>query len=95
MRQVLLREAKQERVELGSFVLVERGEELVVELAGERTELGERPLAGGGQPNDVASPVGRVAASLDEAAILELVEQAHELAAVLAESICDRSLRLA
>jgi len=62
VRQVLLRKAKQERVELGSFVLVERGEELVIELAGERTELGERALAGGGQPDDVSSPVGGVTA---------------------------------
>ena len=92
---MLLREAKHECVELGSFVLVERGEELVIELAGERTEFGERALAGGGQPDDVSSPVGGVAASLDETAILELVEQPHELAAVIAESICDRPLCLA
>ena len=95
MGQVLLGQPKHQRVELASLVLVERGEEVVIELAGERTELGERALTGGGQPDDVSSPVGGITASLDEAAILEFVEQPHELAAVIAESICDRSLRLA
>jgi hypothetical protein len=43
----------------------------------------------------VPAPVGRIAASLDEPALLELVEQADELAAVVAERVRDRPLGLA
>ena len=43
----------------------------------------------------MAAAVVRVALALDEALLLELVEQADELAAVVAERVGDRALRLA
>ncbi len=43
----------------------------------------------------MAAPVVRVAAPLDELALLELVEKADELAAVVTEDVRDRALRLA
>ena len=49
----------------------------------------------GRELDDVAAAVVRVAAPLDEALLLELVEQADELAAVVAERVGDRALRLA
>ena len=42
----------------------------------------------------MAPPVVRVAPALDEALLLELVEQPDELAAVVAERVGDRALRL-
>src|SRR2546421_10391362 len=74
---MLLREPHQELVQLGALALVELGEELVFEAAGERSELRERALAVGSELDDVAATVGRGAAALDEAALLELVEQAR------------------
>ena len=43
----------------------------------------------------MAAAVGRVAAALDEARLLELVEEADELPPVVAERVGDRALRLA
>ena len=43
----------------------------------------------------MAPPVVRVALALDQAALLELVEDADELAAVVAEDVGDLALRLA
>ena len=43
----------------------------------------------------MAAAVVRVAAALDEALLLELVEEPDELAAVVAERVGDRALRLA
>ena len=58
-------------------------EEVVLDSPSERAEATERPLAVGGECHEVPATVVRVAAALDEATILELVEQADELAAVV------------
>ena len=55
----------------------------------------QRLLAGRRQTHDLASPVAWIAPPLHEAPVLELVEQADELAAVVAERIGDLPLRLA
>ena len=44
--------------------------------------------------DDLSAPIGRVAAPLDQTGLLELVEQADQLALVVAESVGDRALRL-
>ena len=63
-----------------------------------RASVRRRPSARlpvGGEADEVAAAVARVAAALDEALLLELVEQADELAPVVAERVGDRALRLA
>src|SRR2546423_10061178 len=95
MRQVVLGESKQESMELRALALVEPGEELVLDTAGEGPELRERALPVGREPDDMPATVGRIAAPLDEAALLELVEQTHELATVVAQRVGDRPLPLA
>ncbi len=92
---MLLREPEQERVELGAFGAVERGKKVVLEPACERAQPAERASAGGSETDKVAATVAGVAAALDEAALLELVEQADELTAVVGERVGDRALRLA
>ena len=51
--------------------------------------------AGVGQPDEVPPAIGRVAAPLDQLARLEVVEQADEVAPVVAERVGDHRLRLA
>src|SRR5919197_5536966 len=89
------REAHQQRVEGRTVLGVERREELLLDLLRDPAQPYELALAVGGEADDVAAPVGRVAVPLDQAALLERVEQADELAAVDAERVCDRRLRLA
>src|SRR5581483_10191326 len=61
----------------------------------ELAEARELALPVGGQADEVAPAVVRIAAALDEAALLERVEEAHELAAVEAQGVRNRRLRLA
>src|SRR5919197_1465594 len=89
------REAHQQRVEGRTVLGVERREELLLDLLRDPAQPYELALAVGGEADDVAAPVGRVAVPLDQAPLLERVEQADELAAVDAERVCDRRLRLA
>jgi len=49
-----------------------------------------RPTLG----DEVPAAVFRIATALDEPLLLELVEQPHELAAVVAQRVGDRALRL-
>ena len=63
-----------------------------------RASVRSRPSARlpvGRDADEVAAAVAGVAAPLDQALLLELVEQADELAAVVAERVGDRALRLA
>ena len=53
-----------------------------------------RRPTGVGQPDEMPPPIGRVAAPLDQLARLEIVEQADEVAPVVAESVRDHRLRL-
>ena len=92
---MLLGELEEERVQDLALALVERCEELLLELARERAELGQRLPPGRGHLDHVAPAVGRIAAALDQPGRLELVEQADQLAAVVAERVRDRALRLA
>ena len=53
---------------------------------------GSPVLAVRGELDEVSAPVAGVALALDQAALLELVEQPDELAAVVAERVGDRAL---
>ena len=88
-------ELQEQRVQRLPLLRRERGEELPLEALRDDTEIGERLPAGAREANDMAAAVVRVPLALDEALLLELVEQADELAAVAAESVGDRRLRLA
>src|SRR3954447_17212050 len=94
-RLVAPREPEQERVQRGPLLLVEAGEELVLDLARERPQPTQCAGALGCEPDEMAAPVARVAAALHQTALLELVEQADELSRVVAERLGDRPLRLA
>ena len=87
-------EDEQQRVQLLTLLGVERGEELVFEAPGERAELPERALAVGRDADDLTAAVVGIALALDELLLLELVQQPDERAAVVAERVGDRSLRL-
>ena len=58
--------------------------------ASRRAQPRERLLAGRREADEVAAPVDRVAPALDEAALLELVEEPDEWLAVVAERVGDR-----
>jgi len=89
---VLLGEAEEQRVEPRALLGAERREELVLDLARERPQPAEGGGALGGERDEMPAAVVRIAAALDEALLLELVEQADELAAVVAEGVGDRAL---
>src|SRR5919202_676980 len=78
-----------------ALVLAERGEEVVLDPARERTQAPERPLPFRSETNGVAAAVVRIAPALDEVPLLELVEQPDELPAVVPERVGDGTLRLA
>ena len=82
-------------MELVAFVLRERREELLVELARQSAQLGERLATRSGHVHYMPPAVVLVASPLDQPGLFELVEQADELSAVVAERIRDRTLRLA
>src|SRR5205823_14968276 len=88
-RLVLLREAKEQRVQRGALLLVERREELVLDLPPERPQLPQGSLSVLRQLDMVAAAVVGVAVPLDETALLELVEEADELALVVPEPVRD------
>ena len=58
-------------------------------------QLAERVLPCGRQAHELAAPVAGVAPPLDETLALELVEEADEVAAVVAERVGDLALGLA
>src|SRR5512133_2859828 len=81
-------------MELVPLRVAEWLEELVLEVARERAQPPQRALPLCRELHEMAAAVIRVALPLDQAALLELVEQADELAAVVAEGVGDRALRL-
>src|SRR4029077_3601273 len=91
-RLVLLGQAEQKSVQVGSLVLVQRSEELVLELAGERAETAERSLPCRSEADEVPAAIVRIAATFHELTLFELVEQPHELPAVVTERIGNRPL---
>src|SRR5204863_558928 len=93
-RLVLGRELEQQRVELRPLGVAQRLEEVVLQLSGQRAQPAQRALALRRHLDEVAAAVVRVALALDEASLLELVEEADELPSVVSERIRDRPLRL-
>src|SRR4029453_8890509 len=88
--------AREERfVERLAGFLVERLEDGRIDLSHGRSELPELSFAVRRQADLVPAAVGRVALSLDQATVLEVVEDADELAPIEPEDIGDRRLRVA
>ena len=79
------RELQQELVQVSALLGIERREERVLHTLRDRAELGELLLARRLQRHDMPPAVGGVALPFDQAQLLELVEQAHEPAPVVAE----------
>src|SRR3954451_10222898 len=92
---VMRSELREHAVELRALLRLERREQLVVEAARDCTVLGEYLLPRGREAHEVATAVSRVASALDEAVLLEVVEETDERAPVEAERVGDRRLRLA
>jgi hypothetical protein len=88
-------EPREHCVEAGTIGAVERCEELALDARGDRAELGELLASGGRQADDMAAPVVRIGAALDQLVLLERVEEADELAPVELQRIGDRRLRIA
>src|SRR5690348_4664485 len=82
-------------MELLAALVIKRREELVLDPLDDRLDARELPLAGGGDHDRVPAPVVRIAAALDQASLLEAVQQPDELPAVEAERVGDRPLRSA
>src|SRR5690349_21341997 len=82
-------------MQLRPLGLVERNEELRFETLREAAQTLERAASRRCHAHDLPPPVGGVALPFDEPLLLELVEQADELALVVAERSGDRALRLA
>ena len=73
---------------------VERSQQLVSQAVGDRAQANENAPALGRQADDVPAPVARVPLALDEAALLEGVQDPDKLAAVELERVGDRGLSL-
>src|SRR3954447_9378224 len=95
VRQVVLGQLQQERVELLAFLVRQRHEEVVLDAGRELAQLVQHLAAGRRHLDDLPSPVSLVALPAHEARFLELVEQPDELALVVAERVGDRARRLA
>src|SRR3954447_176291 len=91
---VLLREAKQEGMELVALRPAERRKELVLDLARECAQAPQLPLALGGELDEMTATVLRVPPTFQQALLLELVEQPDQLTPVVAEHVGDGPLRL-
>src|SRR3954452_13096968 len=91
---VLGGELREELVQRPPFLGGERSEELLLDPLRHGAQLVEAALAVGCQPHEVAAAVVLVALALCEAALLEVVEDADELAPVVPERVCDLGLRL-
>src|SRR6266576_1535690 len=91
---MLLGESEKKGEQLAPFALVEGGEELVFEAFREAAEPTERLSSVRRDLDDLSAPIGRVAAPLDQTGLLELVEQADQLALVVAEGVGDCAWRL-
>ncbi len=94
-RVVVLGEPEQQLVQRLAVLGAERREELVLELPRQIPEPLELAPARVGDADDVAAPVLRVALPLDQAALLERVEEGDKPARVERERVGNRRLRLA
>src|SRR3954464_1439227 len=93
-RIVVTRQPLQEIAERSAVVLVERRKVLVLDLLGQLAQPREVALAVGGDADDMAPAVLRVALAGDQAALLEGVEHGDEPAGVDVQRARDRRLRL-
>src|SRR5437879_5307514 len=94
-RVMVARQACQQVLERRALGGVERLEELVVDALDDPAQAGEGFRARRRERDQVAAAIARVAAALDQPPLLELVEDADEVATVEAECVGDRRLRLA
>ena len=92
-RVVLRGEAKEQVVQRAALLGVERGEELLLDALRDRAELCERLASLRRQRHQVAPAVDRIPLAQHEPALLEVVEQADDLAAVVVEPVGDHPLR--
>src|SRR2546421_12705104 len=94
MREMLFGEPQQQLVKALSLGRIERRQEVVLESLGEGTEAIQRLPSVGRNVDQLPSAVRLIAATLDQSALFQLVQQPDELPAVVTERICDRALRL-
>src|SRR5262249_47870479 len=87
-------ELEQQRVQRLALLLVQRSQEVVVHRLDDGTQLAESALALRRDADEVTATVARVALALDQAALLQLVEQSDQMAAVVSERVGDHGLRL-
>jgi hypothetical protein len=81
-------------MELRPLVAAQRRQEIRFDLTGEGPKCTKLPLSLGSDLHELPAAVLGIAATLDESPLLQLVEEAHELAAVVAESVRDGALSL-
>src|SRR5436190_5467279 len=74
---------------------IERREEVFVGALDDLPKSVQGALTLGGERDEMPPPVGWVPPPLDQSALLELVEQADQMAAVVAQGVRDHRLRLA
>jgi hypothetical protein len=91
-RLVLFGQAQQKRVQLAPLILAQRLEVVGFEPAGKRTQGSKRPFPLRRDSDEMPAPILRVTAALNEPSLLELVEKADELAAIVTERIGDGAL---
>src|SRR5919204_4967225 len=82
-------------MQLFALCLGQRRQKVVLDLARQRPQPAECALPFRRQLDDVPPPVLGIALSLEQTTLLELVEEADELAPVVPERVRDRALRLA
>jgi EmrB/QacA subfamily drug resistance transporter len=92
---VIARQLVQQDVQRLPALPIERGEKLLLDPLGDRANALKLLLALRRELDDVAPPVLRIAPALDQPTLLESIEHPHELAAVEAQRVGNRSLGLA
>ena len=89
---MVARELEEQGVQGLTALGVERSQQLVSQAVGDRAQANENAPALGRQADDVPAPVARVPLALDEAALLEGVQDPDQLAAVELERVGNRGL---
>src|SRR5690348_6035665 len=73
---------------------VQRSKEFFVDQLDDGAQPAQRPFPLGSEADEMAAPVARIALPLEQSALLELVQQPDQVAAVVAEHVGDHRLRL-
>jgi len=94
-RIVVCAELEQEHVQRPALLGVERGEELLLDLLRDCSQLSEGCLPDRCEADEMTATVAGITAALDEVLLLELVEQPDKVASVVTEGVGDRGLGLA